>query len=84
MYTHARELSGEVLESKAILSAQNATAEDSQAARLYVDTLKWAAAKRFPKQYSDRVQQDINANVTVTAALADRVNAARKRAPGSD
>ena len=78
MYARAREGSAEVLENEAMLASKAATAEDAHARRLEVDTLKWAAAKRYPKQYSDRIQQDVNA----TVSLGDLVNAAIVRKPG--
>jgi len=52
-YARAREASAELFEARAIRRSANATAEDALAARLEVDTLKWAAAKRQPRVYAD-------------------------------
>jgi hypothetical protein len=74
-YARVRESSAESFEHLALAAAMNATPEDFQANRLLVDTLKWAAAKRHPKVYGDR----IDATVTFTSGLADRLNAAMQR-----
>lgn len=35
-------------------------------ARVAIDSLKWSAGKRKPKVYGDRIQADVDLNVTVT------------------
>jgi len=55
MYAQAREASADALEQKAILVAEMATNETVQQSRLMVDTYKWAAAKRHPKRYGDKL-----------------------------
>jgi Bacteriophage Sf6, terminase small subunit-like len=74
-YARTREASAESFEHLALAAARNATPEDFQANRLLVDTLKWAAAKRHPKVYGDKVE----VGVTFTNGLADRLNAAMQR-----
>lgn len=54
-YARARELSAEALEHEALRVARAATAETSQADRVRIDTLKWAAAKRRPRVYGDQI-----------------------------
>lgn len=39
---------------------------DSNEKRVRIDTLKWIASKRLPKVYGDRIQSDIDMQVTVT------------------
>jgi hypothetical protein len=40
-------------------TSDSATAENWQQVRLQVDTRKWAASKILPKQYGDKVQQEV-------------------------
>lgn len=56
VYARAREASAEVLEQEAIRVARTLNMfPQNMDTRLLVDTLKWAAAKRRPKVYADRV-----------------------------
>jgi|GEM_PF-5966432 len=66
MYARARESSAELLEARALRRAAAATAEDVQAARLEVDALKWAAAKRFPKVYAERAALQVEGDISLT------------------
>lgn len=57
---------------------------DPQAARVYMDAVKWRAAKLDPKKYGDRsttVHEDPNGN-NPFAALMDAVNAKGRPGPG--
>lgn len=58
------------------------TRRDAQYARLHVDTLKWAAAKRNPRLYSDKAQLDVNIKtIDLTRVINDanaRLAAARR------
>ncbi len=57
MYARAREASAEQLESQALRIASSYNPMPGRFdARLAVDTLKWAAAKRRPKVYSERME----------------------------
>lgn len=57
MYARAREESAYQLEQQALRIAQSPNPlPGTFDARLAVDTLKWAAAKRRPRVYSDRVE----------------------------
>lgn len=62
-YAGAREASAEMFENKALDAADEATAENAHAARLKVDTFKWAASKRLPKVYGDRIEQHVTGEV---------------------
>ncbi len=77
-YARAREASAEALEYQALEAASDANPLDFQAKRLLVDTYKWAASKRAPKVYGDR----IDATITFHSGLADRLSAAMGRAAG--
>lgn len=49
--------------------------ENIQRSRLKVDTLKWAAGKRYPKKYSDRiVQQQEGGETPVKLELSGQVD----------
>jgi len=58
-WTAARAASASALEEMALETVSN-SAIDSSYARVRVDTLKWAAAKRNPDHYADRSRHDIN------------------------
>lgn len=57
MYARAREASAESLEMMALRACASGE-RHLPGARLMVDTLKWAAAKRRPKVYGDRLDVD--------------------------
>ena len=62
LYTRAREESAAALEEEALEAAREALDGRNgnvNAARLRVDTLKWAAAKRRPKVYGDKAQVEV-------------------------
>lgn len=75
-YSRARESSAESCEHNAIYEAGTAIDKDTAAAaKVRSDVWKWAAAVRNPKTHGDR----IDATVTFTNGLADRLNAAMQR-----
>jgi len=55
-YAHARMSSAEMLEAQALAAVRDANAVNFQAKRLLADTLKWAAAKRNPRVYGDKIE----------------------------
>lgn len=55
LYTRARYISAGAFEDEALDIAKRADATSYNADRLRIDTLKWAAAKRYPKGYGDKV-----------------------------
>lgn len=67
-----------------ILATIDNSVLDPQSARVRVDALKWLAAKRNPRVYSDRVDHNVNVRtVDLTRVIADaraRVEARRARA----
>lgn len=82
LYSQARESSADMFESIALQTAEKATFLDYSARRLYVDTLKWAAAKRKPRVYGDRsemvVSGDVDNPVVVQHHAALRADLIRK------
>jgi transposase len=54
LYAHAKHQAADALAEEAIRIALETTNETYSADRLKVDTLKWAAAKRRPKEYGER------------------------------
>lgn len=55
-YARARDAASDLFESDIIEAAKNIT--DPAEARVKIDALKWIAARRAPKKYSERLQQD--------------------------
>lgn len=70
LYTRAKEQAADALAEEALEVARGATNENAQAKRLLVDTLKWAAAKRRPKEYGDKVDVTSNGERIVSAVVA--------------
>ena len=56
MYARARDASADALAEEALEVARASTNETYGADRVRIDTLKWAAAKRRPKEYGDKQQ----------------------------
>jgi len=77
-YARAREASAESLELAAIEESEKAVdSSTAAAARVRVDTLKWAAAKCHPRVYGER----IDANISGTLSLSALINQSYKLAP---
>ncbi len=51
---------------------------DPQRARLMIDVIKWEAARTLPKEFGDRVQQEVI--ITNNTTLSTRMSMARARA----
>ena len=58
-YARAREAAADLFESKIITRAEAVTPESAAADRVAIDALKWVAARRAPKKYGDKIQQEI-------------------------
>lgn len=79
-YARARDIAADLFESDIIMHAEASSPESAAADRVKIDALKWVAARRAPKRYGDRIQQDIgnqddkpfktDSTVTLTAAEA--------------
>lgn len=77
-YAHAREAATDLFETDIIEAALSATPETAAADRVKIDALKWVAARRSPKKYGDRIQQDVE--IDFKDGLAEKLAAARARA----
>jgi hypothetical protein len=55
MYARARDEAADALADEALEVARGSVPERAASDRLLVDTLKWTAAKRRPRTYSDKV-----------------------------
>lgn len=55
LYTRAREAAADALADEALEVARGSMPERAASDRLLVDTLKWTAAKRRPREYGDKV-----------------------------
>lgn len=61
-YARAREAAADIFEADIVEAAQSVTSETASADRVKIDALKWVAARRAPKKYGERIQQDLNVN----------------------
>lgn len=70
----ARAASASALEEQALETASNPKL-DAGYARVRIDTLKWAAAKRNPDHYADRSKHDINVKTIDYTGILQRAEA---------
>lgn len=85
-YAHARELQAEGFADEVVEIADSvrrgATAEDVTAARLAVDSRKWAAGKLHPKKWGERLDVEHGGEVThrhmTLAQFEERVSEAKR------
>lgn len=57
-YARARETASDLFETDIIEAALASSPETASADRVKIDALKWVAARRSPKKYGDKVQQE--------------------------
>lgn len=69
LYAHAKHQAADALAEEAIRIALETTNETYSADRLKVDTLKWAAAKRRPKEYGERQAVETSGESTLTVVV---------------
>jgi hypothetical protein len=67
-YAHAREAQGDIYADRVVDTAMDATI-DPAVARVRIDALKWAAGKRKPKVYGDKVQLGGDSDNPVQAVI---------------
>ena len=84
-YTHARAVQMEILSDEMMEVANSATAENVQAVRLQIDTMKWLMSKLLPKKYGDLPATQVNIGTSgqtlvITPELAARIQEQRKQA----
>ena len=58
-YAHAREAQGDIYADRVVDTAMDAKM-DPAVARVRIDALKWAAGKRKPKVYGDKINTEIS------------------------
>lgn len=58
-YARARDAAADLFESEIIEAAMMVNSDSAAADRVKIDALKWVAARRCPKKYGERVQQEI-------------------------
>lgn len=59
-YARARDAAADLFESEIIEVAMAVSPESAPSDRVKIDALKWVAARRAPKRYSERLQQQID------------------------
>lgn len=59
-YARARDIAADLFESDILMHAEASTSETAAADRVKVDALKWVAARRAPKRYSERLVQEVS------------------------
>lgn len=59
-YARARDAAADLFETEIIEAAMAVSPETASADRVKIDALKWVAARRAPKRYSERLQQTID------------------------
>lgn len=69
-YARARDYAADLLEADIYMAAEAATPETAAADRVKIDALKWIAARRAPKRYGDKVQQEVTATVSQSTTLS--------------
>jgi hypothetical protein len=69
LYARARSVSAGGLEDAAVAVANASTAESYQADRVKIDTYKWAAAKRHPKEYGDKATVEHTGSQALTVRV---------------
>lgn len=72
-YARAREDQGDFYAEKVVSTAENCSADffEIQKARLQMDAYKWAAAKRKPKVYGDKLNVESQGAIEVRVSYAD-------------
>jgi virulence-associated protein VagC len=75
----------EILSDEMMEVANSATAENVQAVRLQIDTMKWLMSKLLPKKYGDLPATQVNIGTSgqtlvITPELAARIQEQRKQA----
>lgn len=59
-YARARDLAADLFEADIYMAAEACTPESAPADRVKIDALKWIAARRAPKRYSEKLLQEVS------------------------
>ena len=70
-YARARETASDLFETDIIEAALASSPETASADRVKIDALKWVAARRSPKKYGDKVQQEHSGSVNLNGLTDD-------------
>jgi len=65
-YARARDIAADLLEADILTRASAVTPDSAPADRVAIDALKWVAARRSPKRYSERIIQEHSGAVAIT------------------
>ena len=65
-YTHARKMQADIKFDDLKDLAKESTPENIQCIKLQIDTAKWELSKTLPKKYGDKIDIDMNADITTT------------------
>ena len=80
LHAVARDFMVDSLAEEALHWAKTATAENANARRVYVDTIKWYVSKVAPKKYGDKLDMNVTGQVTIGDAIEEgRKRVARMR-----
>lgn len=75
-YARARDMAADLFESDIIMHAEASTPATAAADRIKVDALKWVAARRAPKRYSERLVQEISGTIATRDMTDDELDRA--------
>lgn len=59
-YARARDIAADLLECDIYTAAEACTPESASADKVKIDALKWIAARRAPKRYSEKLLQELS------------------------
>lgn len=65
-YARARDIAADLLEADILTRAAAVTPDSAPADRVAIDALKWVAARRAPRRYSERIMQEHSGAVAIT------------------
>lgn len=59
-YARARDAAADIFEADIYTAAEACTPESAASDRVKIDALKWIAARRAPKRYSEKLMQEVS------------------------
>lgn len=73
-YARARDSAADLFETEIIEAAMATSPDTATADRVKIDALKWVAARRAPKKYGDRVQQEHSGAIQIQDMTDDELD----------
>lgn len=73
-YARARDAAADLFESDILEAAHAASPETAAADRVKIDALKWVAARRAPKRYGDRIQNEHSGKINLADMTDDELD----------